>query len=113
MLLRAQPTEPWTDYDFLLLEAYQIVEDERCPQCGYPTWLCRNEDNDIQFRVRPVTCIASEQRERKEKDYQGDGKSRPYGLSLVAEPYTVSGAPLSGFREKFYEAERARREAIQ
>ncbi|MDF2993572.1 MAG: hypothetical protein K0S37_4086 [Microbacterium sp.] len=112
-LLRVpDPHGSWTKHDYLLLEAVQIISDEQCPDCGYPVWVCRNESSDIQFDVRRTTCEAKRQTELTEREYQGPGKEKPPGLSLVPEPKVVSGAPLGSFRMSYYEQQKKRREAM-
>ncbi|GAB2699473.1 hypothetical protein BKA24_001805 [Microbacterium marinum] len=112
MILRTQPSAPWDRWDFLLLEAYQIVQDERC-DCGNPIWLCHHTSNDIQFRIDEVTCEATAYRERQEESrYGGPNQKRPHGVSLRAIPFSPSGAPLASFRRDYYRAQAKKREAL-
>ena len=112
-LLRLRnPRGEWSKHDYLLLEAHQTIEDEKC-SCGYPIWICHHGSEDIQFRVRPVTCEADRARELKQKHEYGDGKKeKPEGLSLIVEPFTLSGAPLSSFRESYYQQQAKLREDL-
>jgi len=73
MLFHVQPDLPWEPFDFKLLEAYQILQDETCPKCGQPTWLCRNDDPRVQFKYRDVVCYATRAVEEKRAN-QGKGK---------------------------------------
>lgn len=59
MIYHEQPTDPWTDYDFALIEAYQTLEDEKCGQCGNPVWLCRSDSNVFRFKVHKEACHAT------------------------------------------------------
>lgn len=68
MLFYEQPSDPWLPFDFKLLEAYQILQDEICPHCGHPTWLCRSTSNALGFKVRSTTCYA----EKAMKDYENN-----------------------------------------
>jgi len=107
-----QPHADWTTQDFLLLEAFQLVEEERCPECGYPVYLCRTDDPDLQFNVRRVTCNATaEVKEESDRATAGD-KKLPHGMNFVPVPFSVSGRDLSSFREPYWKAESARRQAI-
>jgi hypothetical protein len=72
MLFHEQPSDPWLPFDFKLLEAYQILQDETCPKCGHPVWLCRSESNTVQFKVTPNVCYA----ERALKEYEDQKKPR-------------------------------------
>lgn len=65
MILQEQPSDPWRDFDFKLLEAYEILQSEICPKCQNPIWLCRNEDPDIIFEVRSAVCFAEKALEQK------------------------------------------------
>lgn len=110
-LVRApDPYGAWTKYDYLLLEALQVIKDETC-ECGYPVWICRNESEDVQFRINKITCEANRLAETEGKKYD-DKNKKPAGLSLRPEPFTVSGAPLSDFRHLYYEQQKVRREAM-
>lgn len=59
MVFYTQPNEEWSDLDFKLTEAYQILQDETCPQCGNPIWLCRSTDNRVEWSVNKSVCYAS------------------------------------------------------
>lgn len=65
MIFYEQPNEKWTRFDFLLLEAYQILQDETCPQCGQPVWLCRSTDSNVNIKVRKATCFVTAEVEKK------------------------------------------------
>lgn len=68
MIFREQPTDPWTDYDFALIEAYQTIKDETCQQCGNPIWLCRSSSNAFKFTVKTDTCQGTKALERYKDD---------------------------------------------
>lgn len=72
MIFYEQPTDPWVKFDFMLIEAYQILQDETCPKCGHPVWLCRSSDPRVQFRVTSNVCFA----ERALKEYEDQKKPR-------------------------------------
>lgn len=69
MLFYEQPTDPWVPFDFMLLEAYQRLQDEICPRCGHPVWLCRSNSNSVMFKVETGICYA----ERALKEYELKG----------------------------------------
>lgn len=58
LVFHEQPHAPWEPFDFLLLEAYQILQDETCPKCGHFVWLCRSDNNRLDFVVRSDVCAA-------------------------------------------------------
>jgi len=107
MLFYEQPTDPWIPFDFKLLEAYQRLQDEICPKCGHPVWLCRSTSNRVQFRVREAYCAA--ERALKEKENQGNKKikaseKKEWGRYYYTEPYvpeTIGGELPS--RREYYE----------
>ena len=72
IVFHEQPTKPWTELDFKLLEAYQQLQDEICPQCGQPVWLCRSNAQNIEWSVEETTCWAS--RAVEEKKWKHDHK---------------------------------------
>jgi predicted nucleic acid-binding Zn-ribbon protein len=110
MLFYEQPTDPWTPYDFKLLKAYQILQDETCPKCGHPVWLCRTSSNRVQFKVRSAVCQADRalraaEDNRRDKKDRADGKERrEWGKFYYIQPFTPpnveGGLPT---REEFYE----------
>jgi Zn-finger nucleic acid-binding protein len=74
MIFHEQPTDSWTPYDFKLLEAYQMLQDEMCPKCGHPVWLCRSTSNRVEFKVRDATCYA--ERALREKEDQNKPRNQ-------------------------------------
>lgn len=108
-----QPTAPWKPFDFKLLEAYQILQDELCPKCGHPVWLCRSQSNTVEFRVRTEYCAGeralkeyeynkmthSERKNVDKKDRAGWGRFE-YTYPAVPEPF--KGAELPS-RADYYE----------
>ena len=96
-----QPSDPWTTLDFQLIEAYQKIEDEKCPQCGNPVWICRSTDKNVEWVVRDSICYAS--RAKEEKEANRNKKSRrekvsaseraSWGRIEYATPRIISTAP--------------------
>ena len=94
MIFYEQPTDPWTPFDFKLLEAYQVLKDETCPQCGHPIWLCRSSSNTVEFNVRDDICY-SERALKLYEDSQRASDSREKDSSVKngwgKHYYTVPG----------------------
>jgi len=94
MIFHEQPTDPWTPYDFKLLEAYQILQDELCPKCGHPVWLCRSNSNRVEFKAQEAYCAG--ERALKEKEDLGKPKAeranpaekRQWGQYTYTVPYS-------------------------
>lgn len=102
MLFHEQPTEPWCEFDFMLVEALQILEDETCSECGNPIWICRNDEaSNVGFKIKTTTCYAKAEldkwREREEKSK----KKKPYGQSPYVVAYTYDDSDLPT-RRSFY-----------
>lgn len=110
MIFHLQPNTPWEDMDFLLLEAYQMLQDEICPKCGHPIWLCRSQSNRVIFEVGETYCGG----ERAIEEYRDSKKPRnerakpaerkEWGRSLYTTPKVppqLKDAELPT-REEFY-----------
>lgn len=103
----------WGEWDYLLAEAVEQLEAERCPNCGLPTYVCHSDDPRIRFRVEEDTCEASkatevyEERQQKAGDYK-----KPPGSTLRPVPYTTDGSDFTQYREAYYFSESERREEV-
>ncbi len=66
-----QPSDGWSAIDKKLVIAFQILEDETCPDCGTPVWIGHSEDNSVVFDVKSRICYAcaeiETQREKESK----------------------------------------------
>lgn len=76
MLFHSQPTSPWEPFDFKLIEAYQIMQDELCPNCGQPVWLCRSDDERIEWKIKSGVCYASKALDEKRWEDENKGKKK-------------------------------------
>jgi hypothetical protein len=117
MIFHEQPTAPWVDFDFVLLEAYQMLQDETCPKCGHPVWLCRSSSNRVEFKVNSGFCAgeralreneasqmtASDRRKIDKKERSGWGKF--YFTVPVSPPNVEGGLPS---RREYYEEQAAK-----
>lgn len=110
MILHEQPSEPWNDHDFLLIEAYEIFQSERC-SCGLLIYMCHSEDDAIQFDVHEDVCAAKVAVETKESKYK-DG-DRPKGTRLVPFPFMTNGEEFITLREPYYAAEAKRQQEMR
>lgn len=81
MIFHEPPGDPWTSFDFKLLEAYQILQDETCPSCGNPLWVCRSSDSSIRFKMQKSVCFA----EKYEEEWKRQ-KSRRLGKGEQWQP---------------------------
>lgn len=105
MLFHEQPTDPWTPFDYLLIEAYQILQDETCTECGNPIWVCRNEAAaNVGFKVKTAKCFAKGELEKwQEAQEKKKNKKKVYGEYPYVVPYTYDDGPMPT-REEFYES---------
>ena len=103
MLFHEQPTDPWNPFDFLLLEALQILEQETCSECGNPIWICRNDNaHNVGFKIKVTTCYAKAEldkwQERQDKSNKKLGPGEiPY---IVSYTYDDSDMPS---RNSYYQ----------
>lgn len=123
MIFHEQPTDPWTDYDFALIEAYQTIQDEICSQCGNPIWLCRSTNNALHFKVKTGECRGALALERH-KDAKKPAKDRAkkdekaeWGKFYFTEVDLLpvekdAGTPMPT-RKDFYEELREKTEALK
>ena len=102
MIFHTQPTDPWDKYDFLFLEAYQILQDETCNSCGHPLWLCRSTENTFSWKVESVVCSADKALKMKEwKRANGKSKRIPrdelqeMGKTYYAVPEIIPGVGVT------------------
>lgn len=77
MILHEQPTKEWRPFDFLLLEAYQILQDETCPQCGQPVWICRSTDRNVYITVQKARCFVTAELEKAQDGAKGKKTLKP------------------------------------
>ena len=114
MIFRKKRIDRWTEYDWLLSEAYDIFDAERCPRCGLPIYVCHTLDEDVRFRVEQDDCSAMAAVELHEEGLRAQNKNwkRDAGATFRPVPYTVNGRELSSFRDPYWEAEAERRRII-
>jgi hypothetical protein len=94
MLFHEQPSDPWVPFDFLLLEAYQTLEDESCNECGNPIWVCRNDEaTNVGFKIKVGKCFAKAELDKwLEKDNKKNRKT--YGETPYIVAYTYDGSTM-------------------
>lgn len=106
MVFYVQPTDPWEPYDFKLLEAYQILQDETCSMCGQPIWICRSDSGNVRIKVLKTQCNVSAELEKKQQsDEKRKHKLKP-GEYYYTSVETYDGGSLPSRRE-FYQAQKA------
>lgn len=104
MILGEDNRKAWSDLDVLVMQAYQIHEDERCQQCGRPRWLCHNDDRTLMVRVRTDECEAT----KVLKDHDESTKGDRAGIISYPEFYDrddayASPGSLVKYRQGYYE----------
>lgn len=95
---REKKQKKWLKYDFALAEAFQILEDEKCPKCGVPIWHAFSENNEIEFDLEHVDCYSCEHKET----FEEKEKKPKAGRTTHVKPKHFDGGELPGRRE-FYE----------
>lgn len=105
MLFHEQPSDPWTDLDFMLVEAMQILEEETCRECGNPIWICRNENAaNIGFKIKMATCYAKAEMDKwHEREDAKKNKPKRHGQYPYVVAYTYDESPMPS-RMEFYKS---------
>jgi hypothetical protein len=95
MLFHEQPSDPWVPFDFMLLEAFQTLQDETCSDCGNPIWICRNESAaNVGFKIKTSTCFAKAELDRwQEKEDKKKSSKKAYGQNPYIVAYTYDEGP--------------------
>lgn len=100
MILGADNRKKYSHLDVMILQAYQILEDERCPQHGGPRWMCDHPDGKLNFKINDIYCrVASELKDEEDKRQKNEDK----GIILRPEFYDRDDRPLESFRATYYE----------
>lgn len=88
-----------------MLEAYQILQDETCNECGNPVWVCRNEEAaNVGFKVKTAKCFAKAELDKwAEKEDKKKSKKKKYGEYPYVTPYTYDGSDFPS-RRSYYES---------
>lgn len=96
----------------LIAEAYQILESERCSQCGYPRWICHNDDGDIGVDVTEDICYVKRELENVDREKTSQkGYVAPAGVKAAPKVHRFSGKPFDWkMREDYYLAEYKKRQ---
>lgn len=105
MLFHEQPSDPWVRFDFLLLEAYQMLQEETCNECGNPIWVCRNEEaNNVGFKVKVAKCFAKAELDKwYEKEEKKKSNKKSYGEYPYVVAYTYDEGPFPT-RMEYYQS---------
>lgn len=97
---RRQPLGKWDDLDFLLLEAFQTLEDETSKSTGLPIWLTRSGHPTVVFEIHEgvdVADAAIAEWDKAQKGPKGD-KEPPAGQYRYVVPTSLdtSAVPEGG-----------------
>lgn len=99
ILALKRPASNWSEEDHKLAIAYSVLQSETCDKCGQPIWVCRNDDNRIQFKVKKYTCHGEKKLQKTRKDWEkrntGKDKERlKDGEYEYVVPYMTDGSQL-------------------
>jgi hypothetical protein len=95
MLFHEQPDKPWTEFDFMLVEALQILEDETCSECGNPVWVCRNEEaTNVGFKIKTTKCFAKAELEKWREVEDKKKNKKKHGEMPYIVTYTYDNGAL-------------------
>ncbi len=99
MVLGADSREPWSREDVTLMTAYQILEGEKCSQCGLPSWQCQSEDRELMVRIKEHTCFVKAELDKR---HEAKDHKTPPGVTLYPELYRRDDKPLHKMRSEYY-----------
>lgn len=95
----SQPSDGWTKADKKLYMAYQILQDETCPHCGNPIWLCKSSERNLGFKVKINTCYSKLESDKWQDNSRNNLKAGQY-ISVSPTMYNGESIP-SGLRAQF------------
>lgn len=103
----------WGEWDYLLVEAVQQLENERC-RCGLPIYICHSDDPHIRFRVEEDVCEAKRVVDAfEERQQKSDPKYKaPHGTALRPIPYTTDDSDFVSYRDDYYRSDYERRQEV-
>lgn len=52
------PADPWTPRDWALAQAVEILNRNRCPECGQPIWLSHDKQHRKHWRATAERCYS-------------------------------------------------------
>lgn len=94
--------------DILLATAYQILEGEKCPQCGMYVWMCHTEDPDMQFEVEEDSCEATRMVANRSKQLEKRLADQPW-IQLRPNPVMADkGRDFVSLRVPYFEEQALR-----
>lgn len=102
MIFHEQPGDDWDPFDFMLLEAYQILQDETCNECGNPIWICRNEEaSNVGFKVKIAKCFAKAELDKWQESQEKKSSKKSYGEYPYVVAHTYDDGPMPS-RNDYY-----------
>ncbi len=112
MILGADNREAWSREDIVLMTAYQILQDEKCPKCGLFIWQCQSDDWQLDVKIREHYCYVEDELDKaREKHHKA--KDAKKGISFYPEPTRRDNKPLNSMRPAYYDKLRKEREEAE
>lgn len=96
-----QPRGEWSKVDHALAITFQEINDETCDKCGHPLWICRSQDNMLDWSVESAVCYSSAAVEAHENPSRGKPPKKKPGEYFYAKAKMMFGKPLPT-REQYY-----------
>lgn len=114
LIVERKPHGEWQKpWDYLLFDAAQRVDDELCQKCGLPVYICHNESNEVEFRIREDSCAATRKVDEEMTRRTKGKKEIPAGVTLSPEPFSTEGKPLAAYRDEYWVSVMERRAALE
>lgn len=111
MILGKDNRKKWSALDVLIMQAYQVLQDERCQHCGYPVWICHNPDARLIARKKVDKCWIDEEVDTWREAMKDDDDVK----YVRPEIYARDKTPLHKFRRSYHDslaAEAAEEEGV-
>lgn len=97
LILGKDSGKPWTETDILFAKSYQQYLAELCPQCGWPEYICHNDDNRIHISAKKDECEVTKSAEREQAKLAKDSEKNPlYGTKVYGHVELTAEAVEEG-----------------
>lgn len=90
----------WSEWDYALVEALTLYEQEICKRCGNFTYVCHSDHPNIRFSVVEDECEGEKAIDNHRELHKNDAKQ--FGVQLRARAYSIDGSDLTKYRRGYY-----------
>lgn len=79
------PGEAWTQRDWLLAQAVDMLDATRCRGCGQPTWLSHDKEFRRHWKATAERCFSCDAVAARQKAFSGDNVSNAQAIHYRSE----------------------------